>query len=219
MPRVKRMLDEATQEERELCAWSATVATGATATVDKPQIATLEAIYDALGVPRDALYTGLHIGLGAANRGADGPVEVSGGTPEAIHPIPRPPAAEPVGPDMEQIAKIRAETEHVSAMLADIFAENEPTPDPPGSFGDGPLADLDSEHAMLLIQLVVRTEWTRQEFVNLAATANLMPDGAMEAINEWAFDRYGDALIEDGDPVVVNLELLSADLATITATK
>ena len=219
MPRVKRMLGEATKEERELCAWSATVATGAIGTVGKPQIATLEAIHDALGIPRASLYTGLHIGLGAANTGAEEPVEVSDGAPEILHPIPRPPAVEPVVPDMDRLAKVRAETERVSVMLADIFTENEPAPEMPEPVGEGPLVALDSEHATLLTQLVVRNQWTRQEFENLAATVSLMPDGAMEAINEWAFDRYGDALIEDGDPVAVNLELLSEDLAAITATQ
>ena len=219
IPRVKRMLGEATQDERDLCAWSATVATGATGNVDKPQIAALEAIHDALGVPRAALYTGLHVGLGAANGGAEEPVEVSGEVPEVNHPIPPSPVAKPAGPDIDRLAKIRAETERVSAMLADIFAENEPVLGMPEPVGDGPLAALDSEHATLLTQLVARAQWTRQEFESLAASANLMPDGAMEAINEWAFDRYGDALIEDGDPLVVNLDLLSEDLVAITATQ
>ena len=215
MPRVKRLLGEATQEERELCAWSATVTTGATGSVDKPQIAALEAIYDALTVSRAALYAGLHAGLGAASGGAEEPVEVSGEAPQVNHPIPRPPAAEPVGPDMDRIAKVRAETARVAMMLADIFVENEPASEVLEPEGEGPLVGLDSEHTEFLVQLVARTEWTRLEFEGLAASARLMPDGAVEAINEWAFDRYGDGLLGDGDPIVVNTELLSDDLAAI----
>ncbi len=216
LPKVKRMLGEATLEEREFCAWSATVAASVSGNIDKPQIAVLEAIHDALSVPRAALYVGLHAGIGAATAGADEPVAVSHEAPEILHPIPRPPVAEPSGPDMDRLARIRADTERVSAMLADIFAENESAPEMPEHAGEGPLAGLNTEHANLLTKLLASTGWTRQEF-NVAATKiGLMPDGAMEAINEWAFDRYGDALVEDGDPLLVNLALLSEDLAEIT---
>jgi hypothetical protein len=216
---MKRMLGEATLEERELCAWSATVATGATGTVGKPQIAVLEAIHDALSIPRKALYAGLHAGLGEASVSADEPVAVSEGLPEVLHPIPRPPAAETAGPDVDQLARIRAETERVSALLADVFAENEAVPAMPEHTGEGLLVGLDAEHSALVTRLLARPEWPRKEFDAAAIAVGLMPDGAMETINEWAFDRYGDALVDDEEPVVVKLELLSDDLEAITATK
>ena len=219
LPSVKRMLGELTLEEREFCAWSATVAMGATGTVGKPQIAILEAIHDALGVPRGALYVGLHAGLGAANVGADEPVSVSDEHPEVVHPIPRPPTTEAAGPDVDRLARIRVETERVSAMLADIFAENETVPELPEFASEGPLAGLDAEHSALVSHLIVRPECLRSEFDAAATAVGLMPDGAMEAINEWAFEKYGDALIEDGNPVVVNVELLAEELEAITATK
>jgi hypothetical protein len=31
----------------------------------------------------------------------------------------------------------------------------------------------------------------------------LLPDGAIERINDWSFDRFDEALIEDGDEVTV----------------
>ncbi len=217
LSKVKRMLGEATLEEREFCAWSATIAAGVRGNVDNPQIAMLEAIHDALSVPRTALYVGLHAGIGATAAGTDEPVAVSDEAAEVLHLIPRPPAAEPNGPDMDRLARIRADTERVSAMLADIFAENEPVPEIPEQAGQGPLAGLDAEHANLLTKLLASTEWTRQEFDAAATKIGLMPDGAMEAINEWAFDRYGDALVEDGDPFLVNLTLLSKDIPEITA--
>lgn len=219
IPKVKRLLGDATLEERELCAWSATVATGVTGNVDKPQIAALEAIYDALGVARNTLYTGLHAGVAATTNGADEPVEVSNEVAEFVHPIPPPPAAKPVGPDVDRLAKIRAETESVSAMLATIFTEAEAEPEEATPASDSPLTGLDSEHAALLNKLVMRPEWVRQEFEAIAVSLNLMPDGALEAINEWAFDRYGDALVEDGDPLALNLDLLAQDLLAITASE
>ena len=214
--RMKRMLGEATLEERELCAWSATVATGASGTVGKPQIAMLEAIHDALSVPRAALYAGLHAGLGEASVSADEPVAVSEGLSEVLHPIPRPPAAEAAGPDADRLARIRAETERVSAMLADVFIEHEAVPVMVEHTGEGLLVGLDAEHSALVTRLLAGREWPRTDFDAAATAVGLMPDGAMEAINEWAFDKYGDALVEDGYPVVVNLELLSDALEAIT---
>ena len=211
------MLGDSTLEERELCAWSATVAGGAAGTMDKPQLAVLEAIHDALDIPRTAFYGALHAGLGAASSTANEPVLVSDGIPEVLHPIPRPPMAEADGPDRDRLAHIRAETERVSAMLADIFAEDEVVTATSADTGDGPFAGLDDEHQVLATSLLARPEWARSDFDAAATAAGLMPDGAMEALNEWAFDKYGTALLEDGDLVIVNRELLSDNLGAITA--
>ena len=215
IPEVKRLLADATAGERELCAWSATVATGATGKIDKPQIAALEAIYDACGVARSTLYTGLHAGAAAAASGADEPVAVSDEVVQINHPIPHPPAAKSSGPDGNRLAKIRAETESVSAMLASLFTEADAAV--PAS--PSPLLGLDNEYAALLTKLVTQPAWARQAFDAIATSLNQMPDGALEAINEWAFDRYGDALIEGSDPLVLNLDLLAEDLAAITASR
>jgi hypothetical protein len=216
IPRMRRMLGDATAEERELCAWSATIATGATGSVYKPQIEALEAIYDNLGVARSNLYTDLHAGIAAAVSGADEPIEVSRGVSEKINLIP-PPSKRSADADLVRLSKIRAETESVSAMLASIFTEVEPEMEEAPASSDSPLVGLDNDHATLLIKLVKQSEWARQEFEAVATSLSLMPDGALEVINEWAFDRYGNALIEEGDPLAMNLDLLVDDLAAIAA--
>lgn len=217
IPRIKPFLGKATSDEYEFCAWSATVAIGATGNVDKPQIAALEAIYDDFGVARGALYTELHAGMAAAISGADEPVAVSDEVAEVVHPIPLPPAAKTLGPDVNRLTKIRAETESVSAMLASIFTEAESESEQALPASDIQLLDLDNEHAALLTKLVTKSEWARHEFEAIVASLSLMPDGALEAINEWAFDRYGEALIEDGNPLVLNLDLLAEELSVITS--
>lgn len=35
-----------------------------------------------------------------------------------------------------------------------------------------------------------------------------MLNGAIEAINEWSCDRYGDWLIQEGNPIVIRLQLI-----------
>jgi hypothetical protein len=93
-------------------------------------------------------------------------------------------------------------------MLAAIFVEDEQSPQAPEHDDGGLLAGLDVEHTALLIRLLSRAEWSRDEFDRAASEAGLMPGGAMETINEWSFDHHGDALLEDGEQVVVNRVLL-----------
>jgi hypothetical protein len=205
--RAKKLLGDATSEEREFCAWSATVAAGVTGAVGKAEVAVLEAIYDALSVSRHTLYAGLHEGIGAATAAANEPILVSDAVPETLHPIPRPPV-ERVDDKSDRLARIRDETDRVAAMLKDIFVEDEPQMLAPEPVGENVLAGLDPRHATLLARLLTRPEWPRDEFDKAASEAGVMPSGAMETINEWAFDYYGDALLEDGDPVVINHSLL-----------
>jgi len=156
-------------------------------------------------VSRKTLYARLHSGIGAAARAAVEPVSVTEEVAEVLHRIPKAPAAHAE----DSLARIRAETEQATALLATIFKEEEPqVVAQHEAIQEGPLAGLDPEHARIVGQLLDRVEWPRAEFDALASAAGLMPGGAMETINEWAFDRYTEALLEDGDPVVVNVALL-----------
>ena len=214
LTKAKRTLGEATQEEKEFCAWSATVAAGATGDVGKPQVAVLEAIHDALGLPRSTVYSGLHAGIGAAAAAANEPILVSDEVREVVHPIPRPSSESgPMDGELGRLNIIRAETNRVSALLAEIFVEEEQPPEPVEDTDGGPLAGLDARHAALLTKLLSHTEWPRDAFEVVASEAGLMPNGAMETINEWSFDYHGDALLEDGLVIVVNHALRGAEAA------
>ena len=56
--------------------------------------------------------------------------------------------------------------------------------------------------------LVGRSEWPESEAKQLARQHGVMLSGAIEAINEWSHDRWGDWLIEEGDPLRIRLDLL-----------
>jgi hypothetical protein len=264
--KAKKLLGEATVEEREFCAWSVTVAAGMTGAVGKAEVAILEAIYDALSVSRHTLYAGLHEGIGASTKAASEPILVSDPVLEPVHEIPRP-EAEAAGdtyehlarirPDLhkgiaaatkaaseptlvsdavpeplhtiprpptesaddtpERLARIREETDRVAALLKSIFVEEEPESLVSEPVGDATHAGLDADHAALLTLFLTRSEWPRGEFDKVATEAGMMPGGVMETINEWAFDYYGDALLEDGDPVVVNHSLLPVEAEVASA--
>ena len=213
LAKTKRLLNGGGIQDRQFCTWSASAAVAATGTVTKQQVAMLEAIYDGLDVPRGSLYSTLHSDIASASPAADDPVVVSVGTPAILHPIPRPPITASRAAEEDRLARIRAETERVSALLADIFVDEQAAAEPehePESSAEDPLAGLDVAHRTLAAKLLSRPDWPRAEFETLATQASLMPDGAMETINEWAYERLGDALIEDGAMVMVNLNFLPA---------
>ena len=56
--------------------------------------------------------------------------------------------------------------------------------------------------------LLSRPEWSREELLDVAADLDLMLDGALERINEAAFDTHDMAFLEGEDPVTVNSEIL-----------
>ena len=48
---------------------------------------------------------------------------------------------------------------------------------------------LDSLHRAVASVLITRHQWTEEEVTALAEEHQLMIDGALETINEWAFER------------------------------
>jgi TerB N-terminal domain/TerB-C domain len=271
LTKMKRLLEDASSDERAFCAWSATVAVGATGTPEKSRIALLEAMHDTLGVPRARLYAALHAGIATASEAADGLVVISEAVAEPLHVIPQPPESAPsqdlpapisyetagepsapdelpafefqpvtlpsvpaiepeyqntpasrkpsgpIGVDLEKVAKVRAETARTAAILAEVFVDDDESQQGAQPSEDGPFPGLDAEYAAFLSQLLFRAEWPRDDYDHMASAGGLMPDGAMEAINEWAFEHLDNALLEDGDPVVVNRELLDADAGAAAA--
>ena len=60
--------------------------------------------------------------------------------------------------------------------------------------------------------LITRPHWNSAEFESLARQHRLLPQGAVDSINEWSSDRFGDFLIEsDENRVIVQLDLLPTE--------
>ena len=211
LAKAKRLLTNCSAPDRETVAWSAAVAAGAGGLVGREQVAVLEAIYDKLDVPRQALYAALHAAAAASAPAAAEPITVAIEPPATVHAIPRPPAGGKAGLDDARIRRVREETERVSAVLAEIFVEEDTAPldkEPVGGVGDI-FAGLDAAHAELVERLLSSSTWSRAEFETAARAEGLMPDGSLEAINEWAFERFDEPLLEDGVTLTVNPALLA----------
>ena len=65
-------------------------------------------------------------------------------------------------------------------------------------------AGLDTAHSALLGRLAARPSWTRDDFDQMATDLGLLPDGALEALNEAAFEAVGEPVCEGSDPIDIN---------------
>ena len=75
--------------------------------------------------------------------------------------------------------------------------------------GQAKYSGLDRSHAELLARLAIQREWPRSAYEEIARACRLMPDGALEIINEWSFEKFDEPLIEDGDVLTIELPLLT----------
>jgi chromosome segregation ATPase len=130
--------------------------------------------------------------------------------------IPSEPAGDPVllsEPELEILVPFslnldlvqakQLESTEATQLLQSVFTE-EPTADPSTQIHLG----LDAAHATFLQTLKQQTIWSREELMGVAQRLDLLLDGALELINEAAFERCDEALTEGEDPLEVNLDIL-----------
>lgn len=111
--------------------------------------------------------------------------------------------------DEAAIAAKLAETARVQAALSQIFVEESTAPSAgvtAPSTTSKTIASLDADHSKLLERLVSTDlqEISRAEFDAWCEALSLLPDGALEALNELAFEYGDEPLAEDGDPLQIN---------------
>lgn len=215
--RVMRKLGERSADERTAIADAALAIIAGNDSVDADEVRFLERLHKALGLPKERVYSALH--RASPQQGADEPVAISREVRAEGVPIPvseKPPAALPestrpeaaltIRIDAARLARTQRETQTVSALLANIFEEDEPSPPEPAAVAPvatGSLDGLDAAHTELVELLEIRGSLPRSEFEQRAKDLKLLPDGAIERINDWAFDRFEEAIIEDGHDVVM----------------
>lgn len=182
--------------------------------LDTDEIRFAEKLYKALNLPTDRLYADLH-GLGAQQR-RDEPTVVAKAVPGRGHRIPGPPLERnprsEILLDATLVASKKRESARVSELLATIFVEEdvirETNPASKSGVGTRVTFDgLDADHSTLIDALIASKEMTYGEFSAMCRDAKLFADGAIETINDWAFEKFDDAIIEEGDPIVIDPDL------------
>jgi TerB N-terminal domain/TerB-C domain/Tellurite resistance protein TerB len=174
------------------------------------EIDRLTKAYTLLELDPQTLYSDVHdISANPVNfRPASEPITVRSASPTNGHKIPKP--HQPLALDMGLIESKITESQEVSSLLADIFVEEAVTTQAALIVG---IAGLDAAHSQLLQALGKKMEWQRSELESIAAALSLMLDGALEVINDVAFDRCDEAVIEGDDPFEVNSDVLQELLA------
>ncbi|KGE64073.1 MULTISPECIES: TerB N-terminal domain-containing protein [Pseudomonas] len=180
--------------------------------VSPAEVKLLERVYKALQLDSQLLYSDLH---GAA-AGVGIAVTPASNDPSA-EPGARPASSSKLGfvLDHDRIAQLQRETAEVSALLAKVFTEDQveeaerPTESAePNSESSADVPGLDLEHSAFLRLLISRPEWSRAELETAASDMELMLDGALEQINDMAFERFDMPVTEGDDPVEINTDIL-----------
>ncbi|MFI5380478.1 MAG: TerB N-terminal domain-containing protein [Tepidisphaerales bacterium] len=109
---------------------------------------------------------------------------------------------EPVSPEAVATATATPLPKNPVAHVTSAAAPPEPVQPSPA---DGPPA----RYAALYALLIAQDRWPLAEAEALARKQGHMLSGAVETINDWAFDKLGSQLfVEDGDTLLVQKELL-----------
>ena len=193
--------------------------------ISPEEIITLTKVFGYLGLDEAHVYRQVH----AVGTGDAGPVTVREAKPDARWSIPAPtmdPQQPPARVELDP-AKVEArlaETAHVTALLTEIFAEDDPPtgtdeaqiwdhgePEVTAAESGVPAATgvtigyLDVPHSAFVLSLTERQEWVRSDLEDLAEALGLpFLDGVLDAINEAALDACGEPLVEGDDPLELN---------------
>ncbi|WP_338665993.1 TerB N-terminal domain-containing protein [Pararoseomonas sp. SCSIO 73927] len=198
-------------DARQAIARSAIAAVLSDGQASRTEVAFLERLYRTLGLPPESVHSALHQGTSTEPRPSRKAVQApaAGGTQPGV------------ALDAERLARIRQETTQVSSLLSGIFAEE---PQPETAVDDEvPLprqpvevaarfAGLDGAHGTLLEALLAAGELPMGEFEARAKELRLFPEGAIETINDWGFDRYEEPLLEADDDLVTVVDHLRVQL-------
>lgn len=175
--------------------------------VSPSEVKAIEKIFGLLGIAREHVYSRLHASSAESIADAPLPVVIPGQPNPGYKVPPPPPAANAVPLDMEAVAAKLAQSASMAAVLNEIFTDDaEPAPPAPAKQDTAPNG-LSASYNQLLKALSQRGQWDRGEFEQLAGQHKLLPDAALDALNEAAFERCGSALLEGDDPIEVNPDI------------
>ncbi len=226
---LRRHLRGLSEEMRHQMGRLAIAVAGSDGRVDSAEVDALTKIYRALELKDDQVFADLNGMMSDAARQSSPahrphePVIVRPAT--VVRQGYRIPQAEPetaqaaiaIALDRRKIDAIMADTAKVSHVLDDIFKQDEPEEpsfheeeEREAAVSASILAELDSDHRPLVEELASRPSWSLEEFETLANHFGLMPGGALETVNEWAFTKWDEPLLDDDGDLLVSPVIIEA---------
>ncbi len=229
---LKKRLDTLTKPQRRHIGDVLVTVAAADGIISADEVATLRKIFRLLDLDPETLASRLSPSRTTPDQApAERPIIVRDvGAQEPGYPIPprqveerQPQPATPVvfRLDDTTLQRIESETAAVSLLLVDIFDEDQerfvpPRPVTPGDNGtsrvdnapdcgsDRPIRGLDLPHTRLLRALAERDQWEAAAFEALATKHHVLPDGAIDTINELALDAVEEPVIEGDETLTIN---------------
>ena len=173
--------------------------------IDPAEIKQLEKLYTQLGLDKGLVASDIH------NLSSSRSQRLDQATKRSFTPSNQP--ASSFALDRDLVRLLEEETKEAQSVLESIFAEDDHD-DEPGTetptvvpTSKGSIDGLDTKFQEIYGRLITKAEWTNEELEELCNEFQLMTAGAVETINDWAFDRVGAPLIEEGSTVFVDLDL------------
>lgn len=220
---VAKRIEPLTEAQRKNIGEFLVTVAGADGVIDPAEIRILEKIYRQLHLSNEDLHSTIHqYELGPASE----PVMVQPAT-AAKGGLPIPPPPDTVRPapekgfrlDMARIQKKMDDTQIVQQILKKVFDTDDvepiapPQPEPSVSGATAAMIEgLDEAHSKLFSWIAELEQIPAAEFEELCEKLGLMPGGAIETLNDIAFEVADDALIEDEDPLTLNKDIAKAIL-------
>ncbi len=210
---LKKKLDPLTVEAKRTIASFLAHLAQADGIVSPSEVKLLERVYKALQLDSQLLYSDLHLAASGTSITPAKPATSSSLSESGI--VSAAIAKQGFVLDHERIAELQRETAEVSALLAQVFTDDQ-VDEPEQSFEavesatetSAGVAGLDLEHSAFLRLLISRAEWSRSELEAAASDMELMLDGALEQINDMAFERFDMPVTEGDDPIEINTDIL-----------
>lgn len=212
---IKKRIESLKSDEKKAIAAFCVGVAGADGHIDPSEIKILNKLYPMLGFEADDVYTHIHMMMSSAPVPSTGsPVTVQAAdTSVRGYKIPSASSIDEmrtkgVDLDMSVVQTKLKETAKVTQILGDIFQEEleeiapalaEPEAETIGS--------LDAAHSQLLRALIAQPEWSRADFESLVENIGLLPDGALDIINEAAYEICDEPLVDGEDPILVEMDV------------
>ena len=178
--------------------------------IDPTEIRQLEKLYGQLGFDKAMVTSDIH---NLSSERFPRPQREKKAEFESPTTEAQPAAATSLSLDRDLLKLYEEETKDVQSVLESIFADEDILDDPEsemrteGQTYEETVSGLDARYKHLYEKLITREKWSSEEIKKLCEDSQLMADGAIETINDWAFDNVDAPLIEDGSTVYIDLEV------------
>lgn len=130
----------------------------------------------------------------------------------AVFPLfAEPPDTQSRALDHDLVNAYEDETREIRTVLGKVFEDADETRDETDAVryeADGPFSGLDPDHALLCGKLIAGGDLSAGKFRQMCDELRLMPEGAVETINDWTFERVGAALVKSGSSVLIDPEVV-----------